>query len=70
MSVTFLSKKIEPILDPHISRVVATDSTRDVTQPDADTQSVFKVEVPPWAENYEMNAADADSKPLLTDKTL
>lgn len=47
-------------MDQTPSRVDSVDPVRDVTQPDADTQSLFKVEVPPWAENYEMNMADAD----------
>jgi hypothetical protein len=36
------------------------EEIRDVKQPDAETQSVFQVEVPPWAESYEISATDVD----------
>jgi hypothetical protein len=36
------------------------EQIRDVKQPDADAQSVFQVEVPPWAESYEISATDAN----------
>lgn len=54
------SKKLEPQHEEPSSRVDAVEQIRDVDQPEADTQSVFQVEVPPWAESYEISATDVE----------
>jgi len=36
-----------------------------VKQPDIDAQSMFQVEVPPWAESYEISATDVDGEYML-----
>lgn len=57
-----LSKKLEPQNDHSpSSRVDGLDEvTRDVNPPEADTASTMQVEVPPWAESYEIAATEMD----------
>ena len=33
---------------------------RGIEDPVVDDQSIFRVEVPPWAESYEISSTDAD----------
>ena len=56
----FRRKKLEPQNEEPSSRVDGVEQIRDVKQPDPDAQSVFQVEVPPWAESYEISATDVD----------
>jgi len=56
------SKKLEPQNDNSpSSRVDALEEvTRGVNPPDVETASVLQVEVPPWAESYEIAATEMD----------
>lgn len=53
-------KRLEPQNEIPSSRMDSVERLRGVEQPEADVQSTFQVEVPPWAESYEISATDAD----------
>ncbi|KAJ6464029.1 beach-domain-containing protein [Mycena sanguinolenta] len=58
--------KLEPMDDKSLAiRVDSSDqSIRNVEAPEADSQSIVQVEVPPWAESYEISATDMDDRQL------
>lgn len=60
MTVYACRKKLEPQNEVPSSRVDGAEHIRDVQEPEADSQSVFQVEVPPWAENYDVSSIDAE----------
>ncbi|KAJ7130393.1 beach-domain-containing protein [Mycena epipterygia] len=64
-------KKLEPMNDKSLAiRVDTSDqSIRNVEAPEADSQSVVQVEVPPWAESYEISATDMDDRQLAEEIT-
>jgi hypothetical protein len=41
-----------------ISRVTPLASNRDLAQVEPDTQSVMQLEIPPWAEGYEVSSTE------------
>lgn len=47
-----------------LSVKVNEEVSRDVEEPDFDTQSIVQVEVPPWAESYEFSVTSVDGEPL------
>lgn len=55
-------KKLEPQNDKSLSTRVDSDEQhiRAVQVPEADTQSVLQVEMPPWAESYEISSTEMD----------
>lgn len=56
-------KKMEPNLERlSDSRVDGVGRTRDVDDPDSDMQSIVQVELPPWAEAYEISAMEVDGQ--------
>ncbi|KAJ7439485.1 beach-domain-containing protein [Mycena latifolia] len=59
-------KKLEPMNDKSLAiRVDTSDQNiRNVEAPEADSQSIVQVEVPPWAESYEISATDMDDRQL------
>ncbi|KAJ7639738.1 beach-domain-containing protein [Mycena polygramma] len=59
-------KKLEPMNDKSLAiRVDTSDQNiRSVQAPEADSQEVVQVEVPPWAESYEISATDMDDQQL------
>ncbi|KAF8233255.1 beach-domain-containing protein [Tricholoma matsutake] len=61
-----IRKKLEPQNDKFpSSRVDANEQhDRDVQVPATDTTPVNQVEVPPWAESYEISASEMDDKQL------
>ncbi|KAG5645386.1 hypothetical protein DXG03_006339 [Asterophora parasitica] len=61
-----IRKKLEPQNDKApSSRVDANDENiRDIQAPDIDTTSLHQVEVPPWAETYEISATEMDDRQL------
>jgi hypothetical protein len=50
------SKKLEPEQVNVLSIKVNEEVSRDIEEPDLDTQSIVQVEVPPWAESYEFSS--------------
>ncbi|KAJ7700350.1 beach-domain-containing protein [Mycena rosella] len=64
-------KKLEPMNDKSLAiRVDTSDQNiRNVEAPEADSQSIVQVEVPPWAESYEISATDMDDRQLAEDIT-
>ncbi|KAJ7201121.1 beach-domain-containing protein [Mycena pura] len=64
-------KRLEPTNDPSLAiRVDTSDQNiRNVEAPEADTQSIVQVEVPPWAESYEISATDMDDRQLAEEIT-
>lgn len=42
------------------SRVDGAEHIRDVHEPEPETQSIFQVEVPPWAESYNVSSVNAE----------
>lgn len=44
------------------SRVESSEHNRNVEEPNADAQSTLNVEIPPWAETYEISATDMDGE--------
>lgn len=60
-------KKLEPQNDKAPSSRVDTNEQhiRDVQAPDSDANSVLQVEVPPWAESYEVSTTEIDGLPSL-----
>ncbi|KAJ7337518.1 beach-domain-containing protein [Mycena albidolilacea] len=63
--------KLEPMNDKSLAiRVDTSDqSIRNVEAPEADSQSIVQVEVPPWAESYEISATDMDDRQLVEEIT-
>ncbi|KAJ7241683.1 beach-domain-containing protein [Mycena haematopus] len=63
--------KLEPMNDKSLAiRVDTSDqSIRNVEAPEADSQSIVQVEVPPWAESYEISATDMDDRQLAEEIT-
>ncbi|KAF8184760.1 hypothetical protein BJ912DRAFT_973913 [Pholiota molesta] len=64
-----IRKKLEPQNDHSpSSRVDGLDEvTRDVNPPESDTASTMQVEVPPWAESYEISATEMDDRQQLAE---
>ncbi|KAJ7052675.1 beach-domain-containing protein [Mycena amicta] len=64
-------KRLEPMNDKSLAiRVDTSDQNiRNVEAPEADSQSINQVEVPPWAESYEISATDMDDRQLVEDIT-
>ncbi|KAJ7143646.1 beach-domain-containing protein [Mycena filopes] len=64
-------KKLEPSNDKSLAiRVDTSDqSIRNVEAPEADSQSIVQVEVPPWAESYEISATDMEDRQLAEEIT-
>ncbi|KAF7343336.1 hypothetical protein MVEN_01765900 [Mycena venus] len=64
-------KKLEPMNDKSLAiRVDTSDQNiRNVEAPEADSQSIVQVEVPPWAESYEISATDMDDRQLAEEIT-
>ncbi|KAF8962103.1 beach-domain-containing protein [Flammula alnicola] len=64
-----IRKKLEPQNDNSpSSRVDALEEvTRDVNPPETETASVIQVEVPPWAESYEISATEMDDRQQLAE---
>ncbi|KAF9479125.1 beach-domain-containing protein [Pholiota conissans] len=64
-----IRKKLEPQNDKSpSSRVDGLDeATRDVNPPDSETASIMQVEVPPWAESYEIAATEMDDRQQLAE---
>ncbi|KAF8154493.1 hypothetical protein B0H34DRAFT_660452 [Crassisporium funariophilum] len=65
-----IRNKLEPQTDNSpSSRVDALDEIiRDVRPPETETNSVMQVEVPPWAEAYEISATDMDDRQQLAEE--
>ncbi|KAK7042535.1 hypothetical protein R3P38DRAFT_3448691 [Favolaschia claudopus] len=63
--------KLEPMNDKSLAiRVDTSDQNiRNVEEPDTDSQSIVQVEVPPWAESYEISATDMDDRQLAEEIT-
>ncbi|KAF9466003.1 hypothetical protein BDZ94DRAFT_1252774 [Collybia nuda] len=61
-----IRKKLEPQNDTAPSSRVDTNdqNIRDVQAPDIDTTSLHQVEVPPWAESYEISATEMEDRQL------
>ncbi|KAF8509163.1 beach-domain-containing protein [Hysterangium stoloniferum] len=55
-----IRKKLEPEQVKILSVKVSEEVSRDVEEPDFESQSVVQVEVPPWAEAYEFSATGAN----------
>ncbi|KAJ7615896.1 beach-domain-containing protein [Roridomyces roridus] len=64
-------KKLEPMNDASLAIRVDTSNQnmRSVEAPDSDAQSIVQVEVPPWAESYEISATDMDDRQLAEEIT-
>ncbi|KAJ7720932.1 beach-domain-containing protein [Mycena metata] len=64
-------KKLEPMNDKSLAIRIDTgdQSIRNVEAPEADSQSIMQVEVPPWAESYEISATDMDDRQLAEEIT-
>ncbi|KAF8885379.1 hypothetical protein CPB84DRAFT_1837906 [Gymnopilus junonius] len=64
-----IRKKLEPQNDSSpSSRVDALEEvTRGVNPPEADTSSVMQVEVPPWAESYEIASTEMEDRQQLAE---
>ncbi|KAF7293071.1 hypothetical protein MIND_01206500 [Mycena indigotica] len=64
-------KRLEPMNDKSLAiRVDTSDQNiRNVEAPEADSQSINQVEVPPWAESYEISATDMDDRQLAEEIT-
>ncbi|KAJ7075426.1 beach-domain-containing protein [Mycena belliarum] len=62
-------KKLEPMNDKSLAIRVDTSeqNIRNIEAPEADSQSIVQVEVPPWAESYEISATDMDDRQLVED---
>jgi hypothetical protein len=55
-------KKLEPENEKSISsRVNDSEAVRDV-QPDTDSQSFLQVELPPWAESYDISVTEIEGR--------
>ncbi|KIM43842.1 hypothetical protein M413DRAFT_26133 [Hebeloma cylindrosporum] len=65
-----IRKKLEPQNDNSpSSRVDALEEvTRGVNPPDTETTSILQVEVPPWAESYEISATEMDDRQQLAEE--
>ncbi len=58
------SKKLESEDDQNVNfKIDEIDGLRNIEDPVADDQS-FHVEVPPWAESYEISSTDAEGVPV------
>ncbi|KAF7319608.1 hypothetical protein HMN09_00301200 [Mycena chlorophos] len=64
-------KRLEPMNDKSLAiRVDTSDQNiRNVEVPESDSQSITQVEVPPWAESYEISATDMDDRQLAEEIT-
>ncbi|KAL4258196.1 Beach-domain-containing protein [Pleurotus pulmonarius] len=63
-----IRKKMEPQDDKTwSSRLESYDHLRDVTMPESETSSQLQVEVPPWAESYEISATEMEDRQLAED---
>ncbi|KAJ8689982.1 beige protein-like 1 [Pleurotus ostreatus] len=63
-----IRKKMEPQDDKTwSSRLESYDHLRDVTMPESETSSQIQVEVPPWAESYEISATEMEDRQLAED---
>ncbi|KDR79337.1 hypothetical protein GALMADRAFT_223566 [Galerina marginata CBS 339.88] len=64
-----IRKKLEPQNDRSpSSRVDALEEvTRGVNPPEVDSSSIIQVEVPPWAESYEIAATEMDDRQQLAE---
>ncbi|KAH9476097.1 Beige protein-like protein 1 [Psilocybe cubensis] len=65
-----IRKKLEPQVDNSpSSRVDALEEvTRGVNPPEPDTSSIMQVEVPPWAEAYEISATEIEERQDLAEE--
>ena len=43
---------------------VNEEISRDVQEPDIDAQSILHLEVPPWAESYEIAATEVEGEKI------
>jgi len=57
-----IRKKLEPEQVKILSVKVSEETARNVDEPDEDIQSVVQLEVPPWAESYEITSTGVDGK--------
>ncbi|KAG7440786.1 beach-domain-containing protein [Guyanagaster necrorhizus] len=57
--------KLEPEISPPMTRIdVGLEHIRDVEVPGSETSSIVQVEVPPWAETYEISSVDVEERQL------
>ncbi|KAK0186450.1 beach-domain-containing protein [Armillaria mellea] len=57
--------KLEPELSQPVTRIdVGFEHVRDVDVPESETSSIVQVEVPPWAETYEISSTDVEERQL------
>ncbi|KAF7969330.1 hypothetical protein HWV62_27717 [Athelia sp. TMB] len=61
-------KKLELQQEVPSSRVDGAEHIRDVQEPDPETQSIFQVEVPPWAETYDVSSVHAEDDQNLAEE--
>jgi hypothetical protein len=60
-TLTSRRKKLEPTFDHIInSKIDPTRSSGEAGDVESDVQSVINVEVPPWAESYELTSTDTE----------
>ncbi|EIN04780.1 beach-domain-containing protein [Punctularia strigosozonata HHB-11173 SS5] len=58
-----IRKKLEPNDQEFLTSLLDGPSrVPDLSAPDADTQSVVQMELPPWAESYEISVTDVDGQ--------
>jgi hypothetical protein len=61
--LTSRRKKLEPTFDHIInSKIDATRYSSEAGDVEPDVQSVINVEVPPWAESYELSSTEMEGK--------
>ncbi|KAK0199746.1 beach-domain-containing protein [Desarmillaria ectypa] len=57
--------KLEPEISQPVTRIdVGFEHVRDVEVPQSETSSIAQVEVPPWAETYEISSTDVEERQL------
>ncbi len=55
------SNKLEPEISQPVTRIdVDFEHVRDVDVPESETSSIVQVEMPPWAETYEISSTDVE----------
>ena len=62
-----IRKRLESVGEKHeISKIDESTSSRTVEMPTAEESLGMRMEVPPWAEAYEVSTTDAEGKLLLS----
>lgn len=62
-------KKLEPQnQEALVHRVIEGANERSIEHDEAETRSVMQMELPPWAENYDLSAIEAEEDRQLTEE--